>query len=196
MDLPSILITRPHQAYGTSQTTQTPQTAAGDENRWVGGFTVYAGPTWHELQHIAYNMRKEDVAECEAWGLTPFQAAENFHQAEYTWVVYAGTYPVFVVGLKQHLPDAYYLIGFGSDQLTKRTMRQTTKWGMKTWLYEVFYVFNARRLDVLIPFQSAHSFNWLTALGMRVVGWERDFIKRGDRFHRLSYTISDFESVH
>lgn len=158
-------------------------------------FSVWERATDQEVASVMSAMREEDRIECAAWGLTPNDAARAFVQCEHTWVVYQRQYPVFVFGLKQHTPGSYFLVGFGATDIEKCTLRKLTRWGCKEWMPMIFYEIGARRVEALIPTVSTHSLNWLTWIGMRLEGRARDFMKRGEDFFRLAYTITDFEST-
>lgn len=157
-------------------------------------FAVFTDPIGPEIAAIAETMRYEDVRECEAWGLTPQSAAAGISACEHAWVVYQYQHPVFVVGLKQYMPSAYYLCGFASSRIEKCTLRALTRWGIKTWIPALFDDLGVRRVEALIPTYSSHSFKWLTWVGMTIEGRARDFIREGQDFFRLSYTITDFQN--
>lgn len=159
----------------------------------VPSFSVFDDPSYDEIEAVSSMMREEDMLECAAWGLTPRDAAAKMMHCEYKWVVYQGPYPVFAFGLRRHMQDAYYLCGFGASDMDECTLRALTRWGLKEWLPNVFYVLNARRVDAIVPALSHHSIKWLLRCGMSVIGSEKDFVRRGDRFVRLAYTISDYE---
>jgi len=158
-------------------------------------FSVFDNPTQDEISSVVSAMRREDREECAAWGLDPRDVVAGLTACDFKWVVYQRQYPVFIFGLKQHLPDSYYLCGFAAGDMEDKTFVRLTRWGIKTWLPIAFYQLNVRRIEAIVPVQSVHSLNWLTWLGMQIEGRSKDYVKRGDSFLRLSYTISDYEET-
>lgn len=156
-------------------------------------FSVGAGVTPENAALIASRMREEDVEEFACWGVDPWQAVATANQLDLAWTAYRDSEPVFVVGLKQFVPGGYYLSGFGSENFDTRTLAALTRWGMGEWLPSLFYVHNIRRIEAIVPARSTHSIAWLTKLGMRFEARMTDYIKRGDEFFRLSFTVSNYE---
>ncbi len=153
---------------------------------WVDDLTTF------DIDTVAKNMRPEDVAEFDCWGLSLEQAVEVFKAAprSHAKVALVDNKPVFAWGISKARGGCYGLWGFGTPE-AKKIIRPLTRYGKTTWLPGVFATGEVSRIDVHVPLKSSHSWSWLMWLGCKIETRLRYFGAHGEEFLLLAYTVDE-----
>lgn len=151
--------------------------------------TLRANPTYHDVLHIAENLRPRDKAELFAthYGEDPHTLAnEAVAAGSFKWATYLNGTPVAVVGAFPRWPHVWTAWAYGTPDWPKTAITLTRH--VRRFMLPALYNSGAIRVDAMALDANTDACRWLEGLGAK-----REFVldnygKAGEKFVSYVWT--------